>query len=183
MKYQDAQKLLEGVKTDLLTCESSMSGWKQIESDLKDLNLTKQEADRIIVSVGKHLSARIKSGETLDSLLDNLQNTLDSASMQVMALPAPAVEKFADITGSAILPPPLPPAVVRSAIKNNAPLGALVIKPPTKVSAQEKKETQGDLQSTLQNVIATDPRFLARGLAVSGGKPNRKDPNGPKTTA
>jgi hypothetical protein len=177
LKQKEAEKLLDSVKEDLISCQSSSAGWKQIEADLKSINLTKEEVDRILVSIGKHLSARIRAGENLDSLLDRIQKTLDQSAETVAALPPVAAQEFALVTGTIVAPPPMPvpkanstkiTAVmpVRSPSKPSAAeLQGVQLR---KVTSEEKKSTQKDLESTLQAAVLQNPAFIARRQAIEG---------------
>jgi hypothetical protein len=152
LKLKEAEKILDSVKEDLIICQSSSSGWKQIEDHLKSINLTKEEADRILVAIGKHLSARIRAGENLDSLLDKIQKTLDLS----IALPVPE-------------DPVLRPELFKKSGNANKPsaqdlLGVQL----RKVTLGEKKSTQKDLESTLQSAIMQNPGFIARRQAIEG---------------
>lgn len=86
LRAQECTMVLNNTKNDLLTCKSSVSGWERIQSDLTKLGMTVDEADRIIVAVGKHLLTRVKSGENLDSLLKSISSTSTSTSTPEQAL-------------------------------------------------------------------------------------------------
>jgi hypothetical protein len=208
MREKDVQQLLDQVKNDLLACQSSSQGWKEIQNELQSMNLTKEETDRILVSVGKNLVARIKAGENLDSLLDRIQKTLNEGAVQV-AMATEAGVPLSDVPTliAPIVPPPLPVAGIRSRIPSTlnvtqAPLaqstglagltgltglaaatgatGSAGAKRPSaeqlqgvvlrKVSPVERKETQQELESTLQGALLSNPAFLARRQALQGSQ-------------
>lgn len=171
LKEAEARTLLDGVKEKLVACEFSSKGWKQTESDLKDLRLTKEQADRILNSVGRHLVARMDAGEKLDTLLDTIQKTLDQTSAIVAALPPALQTEFAIQSESNIISVPQPPPMPsRSSPATKAGTGlsadALQGVALRKITPSEIAATRAAGQEGMQNLL--EEAMAKRRGAITG---------------
>jgi hypothetical protein len=110
LKATEAQNLLENVKSDLLQCQSSQEGWKEIEDALRQYGLSKPQAKRILVAVGNNLLSQVLAGADLDDLFRTKLKQVMAAAPTFLPPPPPST-----------LPPP-PPLVPMPAAQAAKPI-------------------------------------------------------------